>query len=109
MVVQGIKDRSKIRKHKVIEKQGFREEDETREVREGKLGKTRRWVSVGRRRDPGEIQGRSIDLGGSVFRSVGSGRRVEGRGQQGVPRVRGIKGGRRRGSYGCLVGSDEGN
>ena len=28
--------------------------------------------------DEGEFQGRSIDLGGSVFRSVRSGRRVEG-------------------------------
>ena len=26
--------------------------------------------------DEGKIQGRSLDLGGSVFRSVGSGRRV---------------------------------
>ena len=47
MVIQGIKDRSKIRKREVIEKQGCREEDETRETREGKLGKTRRRVSVG--------------------------------------------------------------
>ena len=42
MVVQGIKDRSKIRKHKVTEKQGCGEEGETREAREGKQGKTRR-------------------------------------------------------------------
>ena len=44
---------------------------ETREAREGKQGRTRRWVSVRRRGDPGEIQGRSIDLGVLVFRSVG--------------------------------------
>ena len=42
-------------------------------VKQGKQekGRTRRWVSVRRRGDPGEIQGRSIDLWGSVFRSVG--------------------------------------
>ena len=55
----------------MTEKQGCGDEGETKEAREGKLGKTRRWVSVGRQGDPGEIQGRSIDLGGSVFRSVG--------------------------------------
>ena len=93
MVVQGIKDGSKMRNRKVIEKQGGRDESETREAREKKQRKTRRQVSMGRRGDPGEIQGRSIDLGGSVFGSVGRGRRVEGRGQQGVPRVRGIEGG----------------
>ena len=71
MVIQGIKDRSKIRCREVTEKQGCRDEGETREAREGKQGKTRRWVSVRRGGDPGEIQGRSIDLGGSVFRSVG--------------------------------------
>ena len=49
----------------MTEKQGCGDEGETREAREGKLGKTRRWVSVGRRGDPGKIQGRSIDLGGS--------------------------------------------
>ena len=93
MVVQGIKDRSKIRNYKVIEKQEGGDECDAGEAREGKLGGTWRRVSVGRRGDPGEIQGRSIDLGGSVFRSVGRGRRVEGQGQQGVPRVRGIEGG----------------
>ena len=46
MMIQGINDRSKIRKHKVTEKQGCGEEGETREAREGKRGKTRRWVSV---------------------------------------------------------------
>ena len=55
----------------VTEKQGCGDEGETREVREGKQGKTRGWVSVRRRGDPGEIQGRSMDLGVSVFRSVG--------------------------------------
>ena len=90
MVIQGIKDRSEIREGKVIRKKGCRDEGETRK---GNQGKTRRRVSMGRREDLGEIQGRSIDLGGLVFRSVGSGRRVEGQGQQGVLRVRGIKGG----------------
>ena len=41
------------------------------ETREGKQRRTRRRVSVRRRGDPGEIQGRSIDLRGSVFRGVG--------------------------------------
>ena len=40
-------------------------------VKQEKQGETRRQVSVRRRGDSGEIQGRSIDLGGSVFRSVG--------------------------------------
>ena len=84
MMIQGIKDRSAIRRHKVTEKQGCGDEGETREAREGKQGKTRRRVFVRQRGDPGEIQERSIDLGGSVFRSVGRGRRVEGQGQQGV-------------------------
>ena len=61
MVVQGIKDRSEIRKHGVTEKHGCGDESETREAREGKQGTTWRWVSVGRWGDPGEIQGRSID------------------------------------------------
>ena len=38
-----------------IGKQGCGDEGETREAREGKQGKTRRWVSVGRREDPGKI------------------------------------------------------
>ena len=80
MVVQGIKDRSEIRKRKVIEKQGCRDEGETREAREGKQGKTRRWVSMRRGGDPGEIQGGSIDLRSSVFRGVGESRRREGTG-----------------------------
>ena len=71
MVTRGIKDRSVIRENEVTRKRGCGDEGETREAREGKQGKIRRWVSVGRRGDPGEIQGRSIDLGGSVFRSVG--------------------------------------
>ena len=75
MVIQGIKGRSKIREGEVIRKQGCGDEGETRK---GNQGKTRRWVSVGRREDLGKIQGRSIDLGSSVFRSVESGRRVEG-------------------------------
>ena len=72
MVIQGIKDRSKIRNHRVTKKQGCGDEGETREAREGKRRKTRRWVFVRRRGDPGEIQGISIDLRGSVFRGVGS-------------------------------------
>ena len=47
MVIQGIKDRSEIREGKVIRKQGRGDEGETREARERKQGKTRRWVSVG--------------------------------------------------------------
>ena len=86
MVIQGIKDRSKIRCREVTEKQGCGDEGETRESREGKQGKIQRRVSVGRRGDPGEIQGRSIDLGGSVFRSVGGsigkGTRREGAGTE---------------------------
>ena len=105
-VIQGIKDRSKIRDHLVTRKQGYGDEGETKE---GSLRRTRRWVSVGWRGDPGEIQGRSIDLGVLVFRGVGGGRRVEGQGQQSVPRVREIKGGQWGGFYGCLVGSDKGD
>ena len=71
MVIQGIKDRSEIREDEVIRKQGCGDEGETREAREGEQGKTQRWVSIGRRGDPGEIQGRSIDLRGLVFRGVG--------------------------------------
>ena len=56
----------------MTEKQGCRDEGETvEEVREGKRGNTRRWVSVRRRGDPREIQGRFIDLRDSVFRGVG--------------------------------------
>ena len=54
----------------MTEKQGCGDKGETREVREGKQGKTWRWVSMRRRGDPGEIQGRSIDLRCSVFRGV---------------------------------------
>ena len=62
----------------MTEKQGCGDEGEIREAGEGKQGKTRRRVSVGRRGDPGEIQGRSIDLRGSVFRGVGGSMRREG-------------------------------
>ena len=55
---------------------------------------------MGRRGDPGEIQGRSIDLGNSVFRSVGRGGRVEGQGQPGVLRAKGIVGNTEGGSTG---------
>ena len=44
MVIQGIKDRGKIREHMVMRKQGCGDEGETEE---GNLGRTRRWVSVG--------------------------------------------------------------
>ena len=74
-MIQGIKDRSEIREGKVIRKQGCGDEGETRK---GNQGKTQRRVSVGQREDLGKIQGRSIDLGGLVFRSVRSERRVEG-------------------------------
>ena len=70
MVVQGIKDRSEIREHMVTRKQGDGEESETREREQRK---TRRWVSVEERGDLGKIQGRSLDLGNAVFRSVGEG------------------------------------
>ena len=94
MVLQGIRDRSTIRRHKVTEKQESGDEGEMREAREGNQGRTWRRVSVGRRGDPGEIQGRSIDLweyGVQECRRMR--RRVERQGQQGVSRVRGIKGG----------------
>ena len=47
MVVQGIKDRSKMRNHKVIEKQGGGDESDAGEAREGKQRGTQRRVSVG--------------------------------------------------------------
>ena len=59
MVLQGIKDRSEIREDEVTKKQGCGDEGETKEAREGNQGRARRWASVGRRGDPGEIQGRS--------------------------------------------------
>ena len=86
MVIQGIKDRSEIRRYKVTEKQGCGDEGETREAREGKQGKTWRQVSVGRRGDPGKIH-RSRGFG------VQECWKWERRGQQDVPRVRGIEGG----------------
>ena len=46
-MIQGIKDRSMIRRHKATEKQECRDEGETKEAREGNQGKTWRWVSVG--------------------------------------------------------------
>ena len=59
MVVQGIKDRSKIREHMVTGKQGCGDEDETRE---GKLGEDPEMGVCERKRRSGKIQGRSIDL-----------------------------------------------
>ena len=98
MVIQGFKDRSGIREGEVIRKQRCGDEGETREARERpgdgcpwdegetehrpsssstrketrirRYQRTRRWVSMGRRGDPGEIQGGSIDLRSSVFRGV---------------------------------------
>ena len=62
MVVQGIKDRSKIRNHMVTEKQGNRDESETRGTREGNQGKTKEDPEMGvygkkgrSREDPGKI------------------------------------------------------
>ena len=52
MVIQGTKDRSKIREHMVARKQGRGDESE---VREENLGRTRRWVFMGRRGDLGKI------------------------------------------------------
>ena len=63
-------------------KQGCGDESETREAREAGR-ETRRRVSVRRRGDPGEIQGRSIDLRGSVFRGVG-GNKGKGTRREGV-------------------------
>ena len=108
----------------MTEKQGCGDEGETREAREGKQGKTQRWVSVGRWGDPGEIQERSIDPGGSVFRSVGGsigkGTRREGVGAgDKVVRARGGLGGGGGedetrtmvcgGVLGSLMGSEEGD
>ena len=60
MVIQGIKDKSTIWRHKVAEKQGCGDEGETREAREGKQGERDTEMGVhgtkGRsRRDPGKI------------------------------------------------------
>ena len=86
----------------MTEKQGCGDEGETREAGEEKQGKIRRRVSVRRRGDPGEIQGRSIDLSGLVFRgvggSIGKGIRWEGVGAEGeVTRIRAKGGLGRRG------------
>ena len=84
MVVQGINDRSKIREHIVIEKQGFRDEGETRE---GKPGEDPEMGVHGKRRRSGEDPGKiHRSVWGSVFRSVsGEGNkrtRMEGQGDQ---------------------------
>ena len=68
MVLQRIKDGSKIRGCMVTRKLGNGDESETRE---GKQGKTQRWVSIRGWGDLGKILGRSIDLGNMVFRRVG--------------------------------------
>ena len=70
----------------VTRKQGCGEEGDSREAGEEKQGKTRRWVSMEDRGDLGKIQGRSIDLWGSVFRSIrerNEGARMEGGGDEG--------------------------
>ena len=58
-VVQGIKDRSEIRRHEVFEKQGCGDESETREARKGKQGKNPetgvRETKGKPRGDPGKI------------------------------------------------------
>ena len=76
----------------MTEKQGCGDEGETREAREGKQEETQRWVSVRRRGDLGEIQGRSIDLRGSVFRGVGGSSRREGVGVESKVRGQGQEG-----------------
>ena len=48
----------------MTEKQGYREEGETREVRKGKQGKTQRWVSMW-------AVGRSGEDSGKIHRSKG--------------------------------------
>ena len=75
MVVQGIKDRSEIREHKVTRRQGYGDEGETRK---GKLGEDPEMGVHGKKRRSGKIQGRSIDLWSSVLRSVGEGGDREG-------------------------------
>ena len=67
VVIQGIKDRSRIREHMVTRKQGCGDEGESRE---GKLGEDPEMGDHGKKRRSGKIQGRSIDLWGLVFRSV---------------------------------------
>ena len=72
------------------------------ELEKGSKERTRRQVSMRRRGDLGEIQGRSIDLGVLVFRSVGGsigkGTRREGVGAEGeVMRIRVREGLGRRG------------
>ena len=55
MVIQGIKDRSKIWNRRVTEKQECGDEGKIGEAREGKRGMTRRQVFVRQRGDPGNI------------------------------------------------------
>ena len=102
----------------MTEKQGCGDEGETREAREGKQGETRRWVSVRRRGDPGEIH-RSKEFGvqgcrrkykeGRCWRR-GQGTRIRARGGQGEGRgedeTRTVM---RGGVLGSPVESDEGD
>ena len=67
MVIQGIKDRSKIREHMVTRKQGCKDEGETREE---ELGEDPEVGVCGRKRRSGRSREDPIDLWGSVFRSV---------------------------------------
>ena len=99
MVVQGIKDRSEIREHKVTRRQGYGDEGETRK---GKLGEDPEMGVHGRK-------GRSRGDPGKIHRSVGvwcsgvleeKGRREGGRGQRDEGE---------RESYGCLMGSNKGD
>ena len=59
MVVQGIKDRSRIREHMVIRKQGCRDKGESRE---GRLGKDPEMGVCGKKRRSGKIH-RSVGFG----------------------------------------------
>ena len=52
VVIQGIKDRSRIRKHIVTRKQGCGDEDESRE---GKLGEDSEMGDHGKKRRSGKI------------------------------------------------------
>ena len=104
-MIQGIKDRSKIKGHMVTKKQECGEEGETKEAREGKQGKTRRWVSVGRRGDPGKIhRSRGFGVQECREREKSGGTRTAR-----CPKGEGNRGRTVRGFYRCLVESDEGD
>ena len=73
MVIQGIKDRSRIREHIVTRKQGCGDEGESRV---GKLGEDSEMGDHGKKRRSGKIQGRSIDLRCGGGDRTGSGSRA---------------------------------